>query len=496
MATKKAIHPIIQTRPPVIVIMGHVDHGKSTLLDYIRHTNVVAGEAGGITQHVSAYEIEHAQKRITFLDTPGHSAFSAMRSRGAAVADIAVLVVAADDSVKAQTLEAKKAILDAGIPFIVAINKIDKPGANPMKVKQDLAENEILVEGYGGNISCVEISAKDGTGVPELLDMMLLIAELEELTGDETGPVEGVVIESRKDPKRGATATILIKNGTLERGSYVCAGTACAPVRILEDFAGTAISSATFSSPVLIAGFSTAPDVGSPIVVSANKKDASRVEQHTQAPEEQETTEHGTEKRRVPVLLKSDAVGTLEAIVSQIEAMGDELVNADIINQGVGEISENDINSIAAGDEPIVVGFNVKIDSRAKDVAQRRGLSPHIFTIIYELTEYVAEELEKRRPRLFEEVPIGTAKVLKLFGRNKEKQIIGGVVTKGMIRNKMVARVIRNESEVARATILEIQHGKQPVDEVETDLQFGMQLTSRLSIAEGDYLEVLEKVER
>ncbi|MDP3955934.1 MAG: translation initiation factor IF-2 [bacterium] len=499
MAKKKATTPNIVERPPVIVIMGHVDHGKSTLLDFIRKSNVVAGEAGGITQHVSAYEIEHNGKRITFLDTPGHEAFSAMRSRGAAVADIAVLVVAADDSVKKQTLEAKKAIIEAGIPFIVAINKVDKPNANPMKVKQDLAENEVLVENYGGTTPCVEISAKSGSGIPELLDMMLLVAELEELTGDTNAPAVGVVIESKMDDKRGATATIIIKNGTVERGTCIIAGTAYAPVRILEDFSGKTINDASFSSPIVVAGFTEVPPVGSQITTTETKKEAEKIctsQTHTTHQSQARSTALSREQKLVPILLKADVIGTLEATIEQIALLGDELVKPDIIHKDVGDITENDITTISAGISPIVVGFNIKIDRRAKDAAERRGIELKTFDIIYELTQYVKDELGKRRPRLTEEVVIGRVKVIKLFGEMKGRQIIGGVVVEGMLRNKHAVRIIRNENEIGRATVSGLQHGKQPVEEVEMESQFGMLIASKMSIAEGDYLEVIEVVDR
>lgn len=499
MAKKKAIQSNIIERPPVIVIMGHVDHGKSTLLDYIRKSNVVAGEAGGITQHVSAYEIEHNKRRITFLDTPGHEAFGAMRSRGAAVADIAVLVVAADDSVKAQTMDAKKAIDDASIPFIVAINKIDKPNANPMKVKQDLAEQSILVENYGGNIPCVELSAKDGQGVPELLDMMLLVADLEELKGDTGKPGEGVVIESHMDGKRGATATIIVEDGTVERGTYIVAGSTYAPVRILEDFAGNTIKEAIFSSPIVIAGFSAVPSVGTPVQIVENKKEAETLAasggQQAMA-KNQRATKATKEQVNVPILVKSDVIGTLEAVVSQIQKLGDELVTPDIIHQGVGTITENDITVISAAENPIIVGFNTNIDRRAEDAATRLGFTPQTFSIIYELTEYVSDELAKRRPRIMDEVVVGRARILKLFGHTKDKQIVGGVVLEGTIAMGKKVKLIRNEAEVGVATINEIQHGKQPVQEVEEGKQFGMQITSRLSIAEGDTLELIDEVAR
>ncbi|MCK5591056.1 MAG: GTP-binding protein, partial [Candidatus Pacebacteria bacterium] len=266
-------------RPPIIVIMGHIDHGKSALLDYIRKSNVVEGEAGGITQHTSAYEVEHTTKegdikKITFLDTPGHEAFSDMRSRGAVVADIAILVVSAEDGVKTQTLEALRAIKDADIPYIIAINKIDKPGADIEKTKNSLSENEIYIEGYGGDIPVQPISAKTGEGIPEILDMMLLVAEMAELKGETGKRAEGIVIESKVDPQKGISATLVITNGKLERGMYVVAEDVVAPVRIFENFSGKTINEAQFSSPVTIIGWNKIPSVGSSFVSFSKKKDA------------------------------------------------------------------------------------------------------------------------------------------------------------------------------------------------------------------------------
>jgi len=266
-------------RPPIIVVMGHIDHGKSTLLDYIRKTNVVEGESGGITQHISAYEVHHKDKngsdhRITFLDTPGHEAFSAMRARGAVLADIAILIVSAEDGIKAQTMEAYNEIKNSKTPFIVAINKIDKPNANPEKVKNELLEKEIYLEGYGGDIPYVEISAKTGQGIPEILDMMLLIAELEELKADTSVNGQGIVIESNVDPKKGISATLVITDGTLKKGMCISAGESISPVRLIENFLGESVPEATFSSPVRITGFNSVPKVGSKFVACASKKEA------------------------------------------------------------------------------------------------------------------------------------------------------------------------------------------------------------------------------
>jgi translation initiation factor IF-2 len=277
--TKKEQKEATAVRPPVIVIMGHIDHGKSSLLDYIRKSNVVAGEAGSITQHTSAYEVEHQthdgkSMRITFLDTPGHEAFASMRTRGARVADIAVLVVSAEEGVKTQTLEALSAIKESGIPFIVAANKIDRPNANPEIVKQELSEHGVFVEGYGGTVSFVPISAKTGEGIPDLLDLMLLTAEMEELSGDPSKDAEGVVVESHRDPKKGVSATLIITDGTLKKGMYVAAEESLSPVRRIESHVGHALDEATFSSPVRIMGFDSIPPAGAIFRAFKNKKAA------------------------------------------------------------------------------------------------------------------------------------------------------------------------------------------------------------------------------
>src|SRR3989344_6859865 len=325
-------------RPPIVVIMGHIDHGKSSLLDYIRKSNVVAGEAGGITQHLSAYEVNHPVKegvanRITFLDTPGHQAFSKMRSRGAGVADIAILVVSAEDGVKEQTKEALKAIKEAGIPYIVAINKIDKPNANIERTKQNLAENEIYLEGFGGDVPFVPISAKLGTGVSDLLDMMLLVAEMENLTGDSTLHAEGVVVESHIDTKRGTSATLIITNGTLKKGSFILAEESMAPVRAIENFLGKQVPEATFSSPVQITGFDSLPAVGATFRAYSNKKDAEKAQDALREARAKvkpvaiiRTIPLAENALVVPIVLKSDVAGTLEALEKEISKIERERI--------------------------------------------------------------------------------------------------------------------------------------------------------------------------
>ncbi len=395
----------IVERPPVIVVMGHIDHGKSKLLDYIRKSHVVESEAGGITQHISAYEVEHEKEgqkhRITFLDTPGHEAFSGMRARGAKVADIAILVVSADDGVKAQTLEALEAIKKAEIPYVVAINKIDKPNADINKAIQSLIENEVYIEGYGGDISYVKISALNGDGVGELLDTLLLVAELEELKGDLSKNAEGVVIETHVDPKKGVSATLVIKDGTLKKGMYVGAEQSCSPVRMLEDFAGKKIDEATFSSPIQITGFDNIPEVGAKFLSYASRKE---VEKATLACREDaenkinDKNEVFEDCHVIPVILKSDVVGTLEAIKEKIKQLETERTKIKIVHTGVGNITENDVKLAGSSDNAYIIGFNSSIDGPAKELSERMEIKVETFSIIYKLLEWFEEIVKTETP--------------------------------------------------------------------------------------------------
>lgn len=343
-------------RPPVVVVMGHIDHGKSTLLDYIRKTNIVEKEAGGITQQLSAYEVKHQNKdaverKITFLDTPGHEAFALMRSRGAEIADIAILVVSAEDGVKEQTLEALSAIKEAGISFIVAINKIDKPGVDIERTKNNLLEHEIFLEGLGGNVPYAAISAKSGKGIPEMLDLLLLAVDLEELTGDRNKNAEGFVIESHVDTKRGTSATLIIKDGVLKSGMFVVVGNSTAPVRIMEDFLGHSINEAHFSSPVQIIGFNKVPKVGTLFTSYKKKKDAEAAaalatHEKSTPPNQKQPSDEESEIFSIPIIIKADVMGTIDAIKHEIEKLKSDRVEIRIIQDGVGTISENDIKNV------------------------------------------------------------------------------------------------------------------------------------------------------
>lgn len=483
------------SRPPIVVIMGHVDHGKSTLLDYIRKTNIVAGEAGGITQHISAYEVSHKDAhgkdaRITFLDTPGHGAFKGMRARGAKIADIAILVVSAEDGVKEQTLEAYKAIKEAEVPFIVAINKIDKPNANLETTKLSLAEAGIYVEGYGGDISWVGISAKVGTGVSDLLDTVLLVAELAELKGDAKKSAEGVIIESNMDPKIGTTATIIITDGTLKKGSFVVAEDSMTPVRMMTDFAGKPITEATFSSPIRITGWSSVPNVGAVVRTYEKKKDAedavTKVKRAPQVSTPYERKEEGVVV--VPLIIKTDVAGTLEAIEHELSKLKHDRVRLKLIQKGVGKVSETDIKQALGSTTALVVAFHTKADAPAVDLAARTGVTINYFDIIYKLTEWVEEIIAERAPHIEVVEEIGQLTVLRFFSQQKEKQVIGGKVKSGKILNNSHFKIMRREVEIGEGKVVELQQQKIKCPEVLEGAECGMMVESKFTIAERDIL--------
>ncbi|TSC86493.1 MAG: bacterial translation initiation factor 2 (bIF-2) [Parcubacteria group bacterium Gr01-1014_8] len=486
-------------RPPIVVVMGHVDHGKSTLLDFIRKSNVVAGEAGGITQHVAAYEVEHekdgVKKRITFIDTPGHAAFQAIRSRGANIADIAILVVAADDGVKAQTVEALASIRESAIPLVVAINKIDKPNADIARTQGSLLERGVFLEKLGGDVPWTAISAKTGTGVTELLDLVLLVAELQEYKGDASKPATGYVIEAHRDQKRGIAATLVITDGTLKSGMAIQAGRAIAPVRIMEDHKGKSIREASFSTPVLLVGFDELPTVGIGFQTFKNKRDAeeARSKEFSHQKRESDSLSGETPEGQfiLPIIVRADASGSLEAIVHEVSRIKDEHAAVRIVQSEIGNISENDVKSaIASSATPAtVVGFNVTVDATARERARQHGIHIETFDIIYKLTERLEELLKEAAPKRHIEEQLGRAKVLKQFGSRKNIHVIGGSVSEGKIERGCSVRVTRRKVEVGLGKITNLQSHKQNVDRVETGGEFGAEITSQFEVAQGDMLE-------
>lgn len=485
----------ISTRPPIVAVMGHIDHGKSTLLDYIRKTNVVEKETGGITQAISAYEVIHKgekgeNKKITFLDTPGHEAFSKMRERGAEIADIAILVVSAEDGVKPQTIEAWKTISEANIPCIVAINKIDKPGANVEKTKTELAEKEIYLENYGGKIPFVEISAKVGTGVDNLLSLILLVAEVENFTGNTEENASGFVIEVNLDSRRGILATLVIKNGSIKKGMTVVVEDAMCSTRIIENFKGEMIDGATFSSPVRIVGFDKMPRVGATFKTFAKKSEAE--EYIEKLPTHSKTNSKQTEettKKIIPIILKADVAGSIEAIEKEIAKIQNDSAEFRIVIKGIGPISESDIKGVASGADAIVIGFNVKADKSAIEIAETRGITLNFFDIIYKMTEWLEVEMENRRPRVETVETTGQAKIIRAFSRTKERQIIGGKVISGQINLNSTVKIMRREFEIGRGKIVNLEKSKTKTSTVEEGTEFGMMLESKIEVVAGDVLE-------
>jgi len=494
--TEQSNTPNIINRPPVVVIMGHIDHGKSTLLDYIRKSNIVAGEAGVITQHISAYDVTHEHnstpRRITFLDTPGHAAFEKIRARGSKVADVAILVVSAEDGVKPQTVEAVKAIREAKLPFVVAINKIDKPNANVERTKQNLAESDIYVEGYGGDVSWAAISAKTGAGIDELLDMVLLTADITEVTGDTNKPAEGSVIESNIDAKKGISATLIIKNGTLTRGACVVAGDAWAPVRIFENFLGEKIDSATFSSPVQIIGWSKLPQVGALFITVDNKKEAELLAQGSKPKASIQATQViDTSKIVVPIIIKADAVGSLEGIEHELRKIDHEKVTFTIMQSGIGPVSESDVKTALGAPGSIIFSFNIKTDASAFALANRSGVPIETFDIIYKLSERLDKILAERTPAATEEIR-GQATVLKVFSTQKDKTVLGARIIDGIIKSGETIRIMRDDMELCMGKIKNLQHMKADVDTVSEGKEFGTQIESQAEIKAGDIIQSIK----
>jgi translation initiation factor IF-2 len=484
-------------RPPVVVVMGHIDHGKSTLLDYIRKTNIVAKEAGGITQHLGAYEVPHNTSTITFLDTPGHEAFSSIRERGAEVADIAILVVSAEDGVKPQTVEALKCILEEKIPYIVAINKIDKPGADVDRTKASLAEHEIYVEGFGGDVPVVPISALKGTGVPELLDMIMLVADLQDLKANPALPAEGAIIEAGLDNKKGIYATLLIKNGTLTSGMYVVAEDAIAPVRILEDYLGKAIKTATFSSPVRIVGFNKIPNVGSKFVMIDGKKEAEELAASFKPLVKKPAQKKADDSTiSIPLLIKADAIGSLEGINHELAKIDNSKVSLKIVSEGVGNINEGDLKSAQSDPNLIILAFNSKPDAKAKSVLERSTIRVESFDIIYNLVEFVKNLVLSKVPKEYIDEVSGVAKILAIFSKSKDKQIVGGKVQQGTILVGSEIKILRRDAEIGRGKIRELQKQKIKADEVTEGFEFGTMIESKIEIAVGDKIQGFRTIEK
>ncbi len=487
-------------RPPVVVVLGHVDHGKTKLLDVIRKTNVVAGESGGITQHIGAYQVTAEGKTLTFLDTPGHEAFTAIRSRGAHVADIAILVVAADESVKPQTKEAIRIIKESGLPTIIAINKIDKEGANSAKVKQDLAQEDVLVEEWGGQTPAVEISAKDGRGIPELLEMIGLVADLLELKEILPAQSSGIIIESNLDKRRGYVATALVKEGILHVGDWIVVDHVVGKVKSMEDFLGTPIQEARPSQPVLLTGWQEPPRVGGTYHTAPSKKSAEELaaDSITPPPAAFDTFrggDHGTSSDRLTlnVIFKADVASSLEAIELSIAAIPSEQISLRVLGSGIGNITEGDVKT-AAAKGAIILGFRVQPDSAAAKLAERDGITIRSFDIIYELIEAIRNELAALLPTETQRTVVGKLKVLAIFKTDARSVILGGRVTTGSIRKGSLVDLAQSEKPIRIGKITSLQREKEDVTEVAQGADCGMRIDTNAfegEVREGDVLEFI-----
>ena len=488
-----------QARPPIVAVMGHIDHGKSSLLDYIRKSNVTAGEAGGITQHVSAYEATHTyegtERTITFLDTPGHEAFRALRSRGASASDIAILVVAADEAVKPQTMEAHAAIVEAGIPFVIAFTKIDKNGADIERAKASVLENAIYLEGLGGDIAYTGVSSKTGEGVPELLDLVLLTADLAELTADPEAPAHGFVLESTQDPKRGISATLIVKEGTLTTGSFAVAGSSIAPVRFIENFAGARIAHALPSQPVRIAGFDTLPSAGTPFSIEKSKKDAERAAHDVAVAGTLRTFDTRTEegKAALPLILKADVTGSLEAIKQELTKVTHERAVIRVIAEGLGSVSETDVKTAQAAGA-VIIAFTVGTENNARELSERLSVPIESFTIIYDLEKKVGELLAERAPNITVEETLGTAKVLKTFNVSGGKIVLGARWETGVLSLGNRVKIDRRGIPLGEGKLSNLQVARMDVQEIKMEGEFGLQVESKVEIAAGDTLTAFKMV--
>lgn len=493
----------MKERPPVVTVMGHVDHGKTTLLDYVRKTNVAAQEVGQITQHIGASVVEHKGKKIVFIDTPGHEAFTALRARGAQVTDIAVLVVAADDGVMPQTIEAINHAMAANVPIIVAINKIDKPGANPERVKSQLASVGLVPVEWGGNTECVEISALRGDGVDDLLDVILLQAELMELKADPEAPAWGVILESEMDSKRGPAATVIVQQGTLEIGDFVVAGLTCGRIRAMFDDKGREVKSATPSIPVRIYGLEELPEAGDILEVVSDAKEGREIVERRRAEAEERArrpTKHLTleeffrrvqqsERKELRLIVKADTQGSLDAIVFALQRLEHPEIGISIIHQGVGNVSESDV-MLAVASEAIIVGFNVRIDAGARRALQREHVDVRLYQIIYELIDDVKQAILGMLEPVKREGIIGVAEVRATFKSGRFGVVAGCYVKRGKMVLGLPCRVMRDGKVVYEGKISSLRRYQEDRQEIPEGMECGVAVEGFTDYQVGDIIEV------
>jgi translation initiation factor IF-2 len=493
-----------EARAPIVTIMGHVDHGKTSLLDALRKTNVVAGEAGGITQHIGAYQVTTEKgNKITFIDTPGHEAFTAMRARGAKVTDIVVLVVAADDGVMPQTVEAINHAKAAGVPLIVAINKIDKPSADPNRVRNELLRYEVVVESMSGEVLEIEVSALKGTNLDKLLDAIALQAELLELRANPNRSAEGVVVEAKLEAGRGPVGTVLIQRGTLRVGDIIVAGAAWGRVRALLDAQGAPVKEAGPSVPVEVLGFSSAPEAGDQLAVVENEARAREITDYrirkrrertaagagtTRTLEQMMASLKGEGLREFPLLVKGDVQGSVEAITAALDKLGTDEVSARVVHAGVGGITESDI-SLAAASKAVVVGFNVRANSQARQAAEREGVEIRYYAIIYDLVDEVKKAMSGLLAPTMREVFLGNAEILEVFNISKVGKVAGCRITDGKVERGAEVRLIRDNVVIHRGKLSTLKRFKDEVREVPVGQECGMAFENYQDIRQGDTIE-------
>ena len=497
----------LEKRPPIVTVMGHVDHGKTSLLDAIRSTSVVSGEAGGITQHIGAYEVECSNGTVTFLDTPGHEAFTTLRARGALLTDIVILVVAADDGVKPQTKEAIDHAKAAGVRIVVAINKIDKDGANPDRVKQQLAEYGIIPEEWGGEYQFQEISAKKRLHIDDLLDRVLLEAEMLDLKGNPHRPAEGVVIESRLDKQKGPVATVLVKNGTLRKGDTFISGSQFGKVRAMFNYKGSSIKDAGLSIPAEVMGFSELPEAGEKFIVTDEKTAKQVTELRAKIAKEQQMADRGKlsladffskmqegELKELNIVLKADAQGSLEALSSSLLKLSNKEVKVNIIHDGIGAINESDV-SLAVASNAIIIGFNVRPDAKAKQAAEREKVDIELYSVIYKAIDDVKLALEGLLSPEMKENIIGHVEIRQIFSAPKIGKIAGCFVVDGKVTRNSNVRVIRDSIVIFDGKLSSLKRFTDDAKEVVAGYECGLTIEKYQDIKENDVLEVYEVVE-
>jgi translation initiation factor IF-2 len=506
---KREVSANATVRPPVVAMMGHVDHGKTSLLDAIRSATVVKGEAGGITQHLSAYQIKHGERALTFLDTPGHEAFAALREHGARLTDLVVIVIAADDGIKPQTLEAIRFARKAGVKIIVAANKMDKAtDADLNRLKQQLAENELLPEDWGGDTIVMPVSAKEKQGLDELLDMILLVADVEELKADSDGPAQGLVIESHMEQGRGSVAVALVEQGTLKPGDFIAAGGTYGKVRNLETTDGKPCKAAGPSTPVIITGLKNLPDFGDEFSVVKNEKSARDQSSETARTRKSgglTSSTSGSELLRIinrtnelselNVVVKADVQGSLTSVIDSIKGLDTEEVAVRVVSSGVGVINENDIHT-ATSSKAIIYGFNVTLPSSIKNLASRDRVPVRLYRIIYELIDDVKQELETRLAPEVIETQLGELAVKGIFKLTKTEVICGGEVTSGKLSVPALARLHRGKELVAdNLEVTNLKRGPQDVKEVIEGEMCGLSLKTekRVEVLENDRIELFTR---